>query len=209
VLLGAAAVALLTVAAGAGYDEWSGAFTASVAATFLFLVLKGDPQAGLRDWVWSASGVAYVGLLGSHLVFLREIDDDGDWVILAVFGTFCADTAAYLAGRAIGRVRIAPAISPGKTVEGTVAGIAGGIAAVLALNWATGLDIEPAKIIPLAVLLPIAAVVGDLAESLIKRGAGIKDTGGLIPGHGGFLDRIDAVLFTTPLVYYFVIWAIL
>lgn len=208
-LLGAAAVALLTVAADSGYDEWTGAFAVSIAAVFLYLVLRADPKTGLRDWAWVVSGVAYIGFLGSHLVLLRGLDDGGGWVILAVFATFGADTAAYLAGRTIGRIHIAPAISPGKTLEGTVAGMVGGFGCVIALNWITGLDAGTADIIALGVLIPAAAVAGDLAESLIKRGAGVKDTSELIPGHGGFLDRIDAVLFTTPLVYYFVIWAIL
>ncbi len=207
-LLGAAAVALIVVAADSGYDEWTGAFAASIAAVFLYLVLRADPQTGLRDWVWVVSGVAYIGFLGSHLVLLRGLDADGDWVILAVFATFGADTAAYFVGRTFGRIHITPAISPGKTLEGTIAGVVGGLASAIALNWITGLDAGAADIIPLGVLIPAGAIAGDLAESLIKRGVGVKDTSELIPGHGGFLDRIDAVLFTTPLVYYFVIWAI-
>lgn len=208
-LLGAGCIALLAVAADSGYDEWTGAFAASVAGVFIYLVLRADPQTGLRDWVWVISGVAYIGFLGSHLVLLRGLDDDGDWVVLAVFATFGADTAAYFVGRTVGRIRIAPAISPGKTLEGTAAGIVGGFASVIALNWVTGLDASAADIIPLGFLIPAGAVIGDLAESLVKRGVGVKDTSELIPGHGGFLDRIDAVLFTGPLVYYFVIWAIL
>lgn len=207
-LLGAGAVAALTVAAHRGADEWAGAFAAAVALIFLYQITRGQPFTGLRDWLWAVSGVAYVGYLGSHLAFLRALDSDGRWALLAVFSTFGADTAAYLVGRAVGRVHIAPAISPGKTLEGTAAGLIGGSASVIALNRVTGLDAAWRHIVPLAVLVPVAAVLGDLAESLIKRGAGVKDTSDLIPGHGGFLDRIDAILFTTPLVYYFVIWAI-
>lgn len=207
-LLGAATVAGLTVTADRGGDEWAGAFAAGIAVVFLYLVLRADARVGLRDWVWAVSGVAYVGYLGSHLVFLRSLDQGADWVLVAVFGTFGADTAAFFVGRAVGRVHIAPTISPGKTLEGTLAGLAGGVASVIALKEAIGLDVAWRHVVPLSVLLPIAAVVGDLAESLVKRGAGVKDTSELIPGHGGFLDRIDAVLFTVPLVYYFVIWAV-
>ena len=81
--------------------------------------------------------------------------------------------------------------------------------AVFALIWATGIDVDELEILPLAALLPVAAIIGDLAESLIKRGAGVKDAGEMVPGHGGFLDRLDSVLLTTPLVYYYVIWVIL
>lgn len=207
-LLGAGAVLGLAVAADRGADEWAGAFAAAVGLIFLYQVAQAQPLTGLRDWLWAVSGVAYVGYLGSHLVFLRALDDDGRWTLLAVFSTFGADTAAYLVGRAVGRIHIAPAISPGKTLEGTAAGLIGGFASVVALNQVTGLDAAWRHVLPLGILLPVAAVLGDLAESLIKRGAGVKDTSDLIPGHGGFLDRIDAVLFTTPLVYYFVIWAV-
>ncbi len=208
-LIGAAAVVLMVIAADNGFDEWAGALVLAVAATFLFLVLRADPETGLRDWVWIIAGVTYVGFLGSHLILLRDLDDDGDWALLAVFSTFTADTAAYFVGRTIGRTRITPAISPGKTLEGTVSGLVAGFAAVFVLDWITGLDADTQDLIPLAFLLPFVAFIGDLAESLIKRGAGVKDTSELIPGHGGFLDRLDSILFTTPLVYYFVIWAIL
>ena len=207
-VFGVAAIALLVAGADSGFDEWTGALVLALAATFLLLVLRGDPQSGLRDWLWVIGGVTYVGFLGSHLVPLRDLDDDGHWVMLALFSTFVTDTFAFLVGRAFGRVHIAPRISPGKTLEGSLAGLAGGFAAVLLLNWATGLDVSAEEIIPLAILLPLAAEVGDLAESLIKRGSGVKDTSELVPGHGGFLDRLDSILFTTPLVYYFVIWAI-
>lgn len=207
--LAAAAVALLVAGAHNGFSEWLGALALAVALSFLFVILRGDTAGGLRDSAWIMAGVLYVGFLGSHLVRLRALDEDGDWVILALFSTFAADTAAYFAGRALGRVHIAPAISPGKTLEGSAAGLAGGFAAVLFLNWITGLRAGVNDILPLAVLLPAAAIVGDLAESLIKRGGGVKDASGLVPGHGGFLDRLDSVLFTTPLVYYWVIWVVI
>jgi len=206
---GCAAVALLVAAAYEGLDELTGAFAAAVAIVFLLLILRGDPQAGLRDWLWTVGGVAYIGFLGAHLVLLRDLDDDGDWVLVAVFATFAADTAAYFVGRAVGRRQISPAISPGKTLEGGIAGLVAGFAAVFVVVWITGLDVDELELVPLALLLPVVAVVGDLAESLIKRGAGVKDASELVPGHGGLLDRLDSILFTVPLVYYFVIWAIL
>ena len=207
--LAAAAVALLAVAADNGFDEFTGALVAAIAASFVYLILRGDPEQGMRDWLLAIAGVAYIGFLGAHLVLLRDLPEGKEWVLLAVFATFMADTFAYFLGRTLGKTKITPNISPNKTVEGTLAGVASGVATVLILNWALDLDVDIEKILPLALLLPVAAFFGDLAESMIKRGVGIKDTSDFVPGHGGFLDRIDAVLFTTPLVYYWVIWVVL
>lgn len=205
----AGAAVVLAIAADNGFDDWTGAFAGAIAVSFIFLILTRDAQAGLQDWVYTVAAVAYIGFLGSHLVLLRDAPEGKEWVLLAVFSTFIADTFAYFVGRSIGRTKIIPEISPRKTLEGTAAGLISGIAAVIALNYALGLDADLGEIAPLAVLLPVAAFFGDLAESMIKRGAGIKDTSDFVPGHGGFLDRIDAVLFTVPLVYYWLIWVIL
>lgn len=205
---GAAAVVLLVVAADKGVNDWTGALAAAIALVFVILIVGGDPERGVRDWLWVTGGIAYVGFLGSHLIPLRDLDDEGDWALLAIFATFATDTAAYFAGRAFGRVHVTPKISPGKTLEGSLAGLAGGFVAVILLNWITGLDVDAVEIVALALLLPVVAMIGDLAESLVKRGAGVKDTSELVPGHGGFLDRLDSILFTAPLVYYFVIWIV-
>lgn len=206
VLLGGAAVALLVAGAHHSRDWWTGALALSVALLFLPSILRGEALSGFQEWLWLAGGVFYVGFLGSHLVLLRQLEDGRDWMVLAVFATFATDTAAYFTGRRMGRTHLVPRISPGKTLEGSLGGLLGGALAVLLINWATGLRVGPADVLPLALLLPLAAELGDLAESLIKRGAGLKDAGRLVPGHGGLLDRLDSVLFTVPLVYYFVIW---
>ncbi|HSP54551.1 MAG TPA: phosphatidate cytidylyltransferase [Dehalococcoidia bacterium] len=207
-LLAAAAAALLAIAAREGFDEMTGALALGITLPFFLLILRGDPASGLRDWAWTVPAVAYVGFLGAHLVLLRELDDDGKWVFLAVLGTWATDTFAYFGGRAFGRHHPVPKISPGKTDEGFIIGYAGGFAAIMALDIALDLPLTTAQAAVLAVLFPAAAFVGDLAESLIKRGAQIKDTSELVPGHGGFLDRLDSILFTVPLVYYFVIWVV-
>jgi len=144
----------------------------------------------------------------AHFVLLREVSNGRDWVLLTVLGTFAVDTAAYFVGRTIGRRKLAPAISPGKTVEGTIGGLAGGFAAVVLANYFLGIRLEAALIVPLAALLPVAAVVGDLAESIIKRGMHVKDASHLIPGHGGVLDRLDSLLFTFPVVFYYLVWVV-
>ncbi len=207
-LLGAAGVALLVAAADNGFDWWTRALALLVVLPFLPLVLRGDAQTGLRDWLWALGGLMYVGFLGSHIVLLRDADNGRDWVLLALFATFATDTAAYFVGRLLGRTKITPSISPGKTLEGSLGGFAAGLATVLILNWALDAG-AGAEIIPLAFLLPALALLGDLAESLIKRGAGVKDASQVVPGHGGLLDRLDSLLFTIPLVYYYLTWLIL
>jgi phosphatidate cytidylyltransferase len=146
-------------------------------------------------------GVFYLSLLVSLALLHRDLADGRLWVAVALGVTFCNDTGAYFVGRAVGRHKLAPAISPGKTVEGGVGGLAAGIGFMLAAR---------ATFFPAIGLLDCLVVgsgagflgpAGDLVESLLKRSVGAKDSGRLIPGHGGVLDRIDAVLFVGAFVY--------
>jgi phosphatidate cytidylyltransferase len=114
-----------------------------------------------------------------------------------------ADTGAYYTGRAFGKHKLAPSISPGKTWEGVAGGIVASIAgAVIAHFWFFP-ELEIPAAILFAVLMAVLAIIGDLTESAIKRGAGAKDAASILPGHGGFLDRLDSLLFNAPLLYYF------
>jgi phosphatidate cytidylyltransferase len=155
-----------------------------------------------------ASVIFYIGLLLSTMVLLRNEDNGRDWVLLALFATFAADTGAYTVGKLIGRHKMAPTISPGKTWEGAMGGYATGALAVLALHALFGLPGALAAMVPLALLVPIAAIVGDLLESWLKRRMGVKDSSGFVPGHGGFLDRLDSVLFVVPAVYLYIVLVI-
>jgi phosphatidate cytidylyltransferase len=208
-MLSAALAVALVAGAFVGLD-WVLWFVAGgTLIPLAWVTLRGQPLSALDDWAWSVAGLLYVGFLSAHIVLLRELDPDNpDWVLLTVLGTFAVDTAAYFSGRAFGRRKLAPRISPGKTVEGAIGGCAGGFAAVVLLNYGLGLRLEAALIVPLAALLPVFAIVGDLAESILKRGMDVKDAGHIIPGHGGFLDRLDSLLFTFPLVYYYVTWVV-
>jgi len=207
-LVGAAAAGALAIAAREGFDELTGLLAIGVGAIFVPLVVRGDPEEGLRDFRWVVPGIAYIGFLGAHLVLLRELDNGDKWVFLVLLGTWSTDTFSYFAGRAFGRHHPVPRISPGKTVEGYVSGYVGGFVSLVALDAAFDLPMSTLEVTLLGLLFPGAAMIGDLAESLIKRGSHIKDTSELVPGHGGFLDRLDSILFTAPLVYYFVIWAV-
>lgn len=123
----------------------------------------------------------------------------GRWALLALAATWAADIAAYAVGSRIGRRRIAPRLSPGKTAEGTIAGLVAAALVTIAVGVLYGL--APAGVAIVALLAGPAALAGDLLESALKRAAGVKDAGGLIPGHGGLLDRIDSLLLVAPVVY--------
>lgn len=117
------------------------------------------------------------------------------WFLLALLVTWLSDTAAYLVGRSVGRNKLIPRVSPNKTIEGAIGGlVAAGITAVLC-TLLFGLDIHPLTAILLGIVLGAAGMIGDLSESMLKRRAGVKDSGDLIPGHGGMLDRVDALIF--------------
>jgi phosphatidate cytidylyltransferase len=207
-LVAVAGVIAITITADSGV-EWPWEIVAVVAAAMLFVLVRGAPA---RAWPWWAAivaALAYVGILGSYLVLLRDLDSGENWVLLAVVSTWGADTCAYAVGKLIGRHKMAPRISPGKTWEGTIGGLAGGLAVVVALNWPLDLPVSTGQAALLGLALPAVAVLADLGESALKRGAGVKDTSELVPGHGGFLDRLDSLLFTVPLVYYFAVWIVL
>jgi phosphatidate cytidylyltransferase len=169
-----------------------------------FLLRYGDlPTAGARYGV-SMAGVLYVGVLLTFLALLklRPEGRHGEWVFLTLTLTWFGDTFAYFAGRALGRHKLYPAISPGKTVEGAVGGLLGSIVAVvIAKAWYLADTLAWWDCLALAIPAGALGQVGDLCESMVKRACGVKDSGVIIPGHGGILDRIDALLFSTPVIY--------
>ena len=160
----------------------------------------------LADWGNTAAGALYTGWTLSLFLRLRAGEDGLEWVLLAVLATFATDTGAFLTGRAIGRRRMAPRISPGKTWEGAVGGLVAGVGAVVGLAALLDLPVAPAEAVVLGALAGVAAQAGDLVESMLKRAAGVKDSGALIPGHGGVLDRLDSVVFVIVVVYHFSVW---
>lgn len=153
-------------------------------------------------------GVLYVAVLGGYIIAIRAIESPIPQLapkLLSLFFmvVFAGDTAAYYTGRKLGRKRLAPRVSPGKTVEGLIGGLAGNVIAALIAHFWFFPELKIAHAIPLALVMGILGVTGDLCESMLKRGAKAKDAGHLIPGHGGLLDRLDSMLFNAPLLYYF------
>lgn len=155
---------------------------------------------------WWISSVIYIGGLGIHWLLLGELSDGRVWVAVGLATTFATDTAAYTVGNLIGRHHLAVTISPRKTWEGAIGGWMGGAAAAFVTIYLLvpggGMNVTGAVV----VLLPLAAICGDLAESAIKRRAGVKDISHILPGHGGLLDRMDSLLFTGPLLYWLLRW---
>jgi phosphatidate cytidylyltransferase len=148
-------------------------------------------------------GALYLGALFAHVILLR--DEAGFAVIMTVVAViWVSDSMAYLVGRTWGRRKLAPAISPGKSVEGFAGGLVSGVIVSVGVAWWQGWPIVAAGAVGLAVVL--AGVAGDLWKSTIKRAAGVKDSGSILPGHGGIIDRFDAVLFGVPVGYYLWRW---
>ncbi len=227
-------VGYLTIAAlllAAMFERWERwgmpIITGAVVLTLIALIFRADQRNTLTDWALTIAGVGYLGLLGTHLILLRDlagpldsfigqIDQIGrwqeqigtntalglGWYLLAQIVTWCCDVGAYLVGRTWGRRKLAPEISPAKTIEGGLGGMALGAVAGLLCAWAFALPLHPLAALGVGALLAIVGQLGDLAESLIKRQAGVKDSGSLIPGHGGIFDRFDSLLVVAAATYY-------
>jgi len=176
----------------------------AVVATGLYYLFRfRDIPSVAGRYAATVTGIVYCGFLTAYLAKLKLVDPNhgGDTVLLVLIVAWLADTGGYFAGRYLGKAKLYEAVSPKKTWAGAYGGIAGSVVGVLVLkvafaDWMTWLDV-------FAIAIPggILGQLGDLAESLIKRSVGVKDSGALLPGHGGILDRIDAVLFIAPYVY--------
>ncbi len=148
-------------------------------------------------------GIVYITVPLSHVIALREIEGGRWWILFVLVVIWTTDIFAFSVGSIIGRHKLCPSISPNKTVEGVIGGLAGGVIAGILLNGYLSLGAGNLEIIYFSLFLGALGVVGDLVESVMKRGAGVKDSGHIIPGHGGMLDRIDSILFAIPGAYYY------
>jgi phosphatidate cytidylyltransferase len=163
------------------------------------------PDAMLRAASSTLFPVLFVGMTLGTVVGLRvRAGDDGtDTLLLLLVCVICSDTAAYYVGSAIGRHRMAPVLSPRKTWEGAAGGLVASIGGALVAHFWFYQRLSVAHALAIGVLLSVAGVCGDLAESMVKRAAGAKDSSALLPGHGGLLDRVDSLLLAGPAFYYY------
>lgn len=202
---------------GAAFFGRTELLTASATLFSLWLMLEAVlfyrkfsvPQA-----IVSVAGVMYVGLSLAHLLLLRfwkaselvstpagDMEAGCAWLWVALVGTWASDTFAYFSGSAFGKTKLCETISPKKTREGFYGGVIGTAISVAAFGHSIGYPLMSMAV--LGVVIALVATVGDLVESVVKRYTGIKDSGVLIPGHGGVLDRFDSAMFVIPFVYYF------
>lgn len=207
-LLGLGLVTLAAVVDSAAYPVWVGVL-ALVLVTPMVLRWPAESRPALAASV-TLFAAFYTGGLLAFAVWLRQLDASAGWrgaaiLFMPIALTWLGDSAAYFVGRAIGRRRLAPNISPNKTWEGAIAGFLTSVgAAVLFVELtrpAVGWTLPLAHIIALGAVISVGGQLGDLVESRFKRDCGVKDSSALLPGHGGFLDRIDSLLYAIPLAY--------
>lgn len=146
-------------------------------------------------------GVIYIGVLFSYFPLLRSLPNGAEWLVITSAITACSDSGAYFVGCSIGKTKLCRNISPNKTIEGALGGLFFAIIAAFASAYLLLPDVNPLFLGTVAILLTFAGVAGDLVESVIKRGTGVKDSGTILAGHGGVLDRIDSLLFAVPVLY--------
>lgn len=216
----ALAVAVVFDAAFPGLLEGSGLLLGAVGIVLVAVAsfTRLDPHDGLSTWIATIFGAVYVSMLSFLLRLGQSAPDvpaaspaawlgaERGWILLLVLAVWAYDTGAYLVGKNFGRTRFLTHISPSKTIEGLVGGVVATTVMVGLLLWALGQS--PIHALALGPLAALAAQVGDLAESTIKRAASVGDSGTLIPGHGGILDRVDSFLFAAPVVTLYVLAAI-
>ncbi|MBA2358644.1 MAG: phosphatidate cytidylyltransferase [Actinobacteria bacterium] len=192
------------VGAAAGGSQWMVAgFLSTLPLAFLLKGLSETRQSATVAVGSTMLGVGWIGLGLAHLVLIRDLPQEGRLALYAVLiADFAANTAAYFAGRIFGRHRMAPRISPGKTWEGFVAGSAAAIFATWIVLYKTDFPVTGWRSLVLGGVIAMAAALGDLFESLLKRDLNVKDTGRLLAAHGGMLDRIDSLLFVGAAAFF-------
>ena len=203
VLAGYGGVALMLVGARLGGIEWMlGGFLATFLFAFLLYLVASTRAPATVAVGGTVLGVSWIGFGLGFLLLLRELPQHGQLVAFAVLiAVWADDTAAYLVGRALGRHKFSPALSPAKTWEGFVAGTAAAIAAAFIIFYKQDF-LTIGQSIVVGVVVAVAAALGDLFESALKRDMQVKDSGRLLAGHGGVLDRVDAFLFAFPAAYF-------
>jgi phosphatidate cytidylyltransferase len=181
----------------------AGLALAVVLGLILPLVRTTDPLGATQRLGLSLLGVLYFGFLTAHIVLLRSGDNGWRWVLFTVFTAMGSDSGGYFAGRAFGRHKLAPAVSPSKTVEGGMGAIAGAVLIAVFAKVFIIPQLGVREAMALGAVVSVLAQLGDLCESALKRAFGAKDSGWIIPGHGGILDRLDSLLFPIVFAYYY------
>lgn len=190
-----------------GVIALSGALTISVLVLVLLLFESGLEAESLPRFALAILFIIYLPFFLAHLLLLWDLPEGRTLVAMVFMVTWGGDAFSYYCGSYWGKRKLSPQISPNKTVEGFLAGLFGGAFFALLLNWIGLLSIPWNEVIVLGLAANFSGQMGDLFESFMKRSQGVKDSGDIIPGHGGFLDRVDSVLFAAPVIYYaYALW---
>ena len=185
------------------------ALLAVMLVTISIQLFRKDLTQPTVDWALSLAGGVYFGWLLVHFVYVRQLPGGLAWILSALLVTWACDSGAYFVGRAIGRHKLYPRLSPGKTWEGIAGGVGGGLLAgalvgCLSEHFLGSIGLLPG--VALGLMVSIVSPIGDLVISMMKREVGAKDSGSVIPGHGGVLDRTDSLLFVVTATFYLATW---
>jgi phosphatidate cytidylyltransferase len=203
--LGALALFLIGCGLLKGPALWAPALWATLFVLTLYFLVHFEKESFFSRWAAALGGVLYVALGFFHLFALSEVEHGRLWLLVLMGVVFGTDTGAYYTGKTLGRKKLAPRISPGKTLEGALGGAFLGVVLGAGLGSFFGLS-SIGVLLPLCLVLSVVGQIGDLLESMIKRACGVKDSGSLLPGHGGLLDRVDALIFAAPVLYWFLVF---
>jgi phosphatidate cytidylyltransferase len=184
----------------------SGLFLAFTILVILTVLVYPGLDNGLTFICIQWFGIFYISFCAAHLILLRLLPNGIFWLLVLTAITVSSDTAAYYVGRQFGKTKLFPALSPGKTRAGAIGGIIGGMLGGLVVAAIIFDNADLAMVGLMSFMLSAIGIFGDLIESLIKRVAGVKDSGQILPGHGGLLDRCDSILLTAPVLYYALYW---
>ncbi len=212
VIPGVVLLALARALSGFEGADWMVSLAVLAAMTYHLVNYERGRDRAATDFTATLGGIFYLGWIGAYLISLRELPEGLWWVLLALPVVWLADSGAYLVGQSLGRHKMTRRISPKKSWEGYLSGIVFAIVggALLALAWVSlGADqsvITPLRGAVLGAIIGTVAILGDLGVSMIKRQVGIKDSGNLLPGHGGAFDRIDTWIWAAVVGYYIILW---
>lgn len=171
----------------------------------IWLLFRPNKDKAFINWGWTIAGILYTGWLLSYYIQIRQLENGMGWIFLVVSCTALCDVGAYAVGSNLGKHAMASSVSPGKTWEGSIGGLLTSILVAVIIAIAFKLPLYYWQMVAAGLIIGVFAQIGDLVESLLKRNMRAKDSGSLLPGHGGMLDRIDSHLLVAPVAYYLIV----
>ena len=191
---------------------WMISFLILLAMSYHLVTYERGRDAAGTDFAITLGGIFYIGWIGAYFISLRSLPEGQWWMFVVLAGVMLADSGAYFIGRKFGRHKLAPRLSPKKTWEGYLGGILIGVpltallAALIQMGVGAASGITPLRGMLVGLVMALVPTLGDLGESMIKRQVGVKDSGNILPGHGGAFDRVDSWLWAVVIGYYMVLW---